>query len=86
MTAEIDPLAHNRVAWDKLVDAQIEWTRPVDSDVIARARQGDWSVVLIGYEPVPRAWFPPTCTASTSSASRRAAASRRRSWRRRARA
>jgi SAM-dependent methyltransferase len=58
MTAEIDPVAHNRVAWDKLVDAQIEWTRAVDSDVIARARQGDWSVVLIGYEPVPRAWFP----------------------------
>ena len=26
--------------------------------MIARAREGDWSVVLIGYEPVPRDWFP----------------------------
>jgi len=31
---------------------------PVGPDVIARARAGDWSVVLIGYEPVPRDWFP----------------------------
>ena len=26
--------------------------------MIARARGGDWSVVLIGYQPVPRDWFP----------------------------
>ncbi len=58
MSAELDPVAHNRAAWDKLVDAQIEWTRAVDTDVIAQARCGEWSVVLIGYEPVPRAWFP----------------------------
>jgi SAM-dependent methyltransferase len=24
----------------------------------ARARAGDWSVVLVGYQPVPRDWFP----------------------------
>lgn len=59
MTDPIDPVAHNRGAWDKLVAAENEWTRPVGPDVIARAREGDWSVVLIGYEPVPRDWFPP---------------------------
>lgn len=58
MTHEIDPLAHNRAAWDKQVADGNEWTRPVGPDVIARARAGDWSVVLIGYEPVPRDWFP----------------------------
>ena len=58
MTEEIDPVAHNRAAWDKQVDGGNEWTRPVGSDVIARARAGGWSIVLIGYEPVPRAWFP----------------------------
>jgi SAM-dependent methyltransferase len=58
MTDEIDPIAHNRAAWDRRVDEDDEWTRPVSSDVIARARQGDWSVVLIGYQPVDRAWFP----------------------------
>ena len=53
-----DPVAHNRTAWDREVEHDTEWTRPVGPDVIARARRGDWSVVLIGYEPVPRDWFP----------------------------
>jgi SAM-dependent methyltransferase len=51
-------VAHNRAAWDREVDDGNEWTRPVGPDVIARARAGDWSVVLIGYQPVPRDWFP----------------------------
>jgi SAM-dependent methyltransferase len=54
----IDPVAHNRLAWDREVEHDNEWTRPVDADIIARARRGDWSVVLIGYQPVPRDWFP----------------------------
>jgi SAM-dependent methyltransferase len=53
-----DPVTHNRAAWDREVDNDNEWTRPVGPEVIARARAGDWSVVLIGYEPVPRDWFP----------------------------
>jgi hypothetical protein len=40
------------------VDQGNEWTRPVEPDVSARARAGEWSVVLIGYQPVPRDWFP----------------------------
>ncbi len=59
MTNPIDPVAHNRAAWDKQVADGNEWTQPVGSDVIDRARHGDWSVVLIGYEPVSRDWFPP---------------------------
>jgi SAM-dependent methyltransferase len=53
-----DPVAHNRAAWDREVDNDNEWTRPVGPEVIARARAGDWSVVLIGHQPVPRDWFP----------------------------
>jgi SAM-dependent methyltransferase len=53
-----DPVAHNRAAWDREVEAGNEWTRPVGPDVIARARDGNWSVVLVGYQPVPREWFP----------------------------
>ncbi len=60
MTADIDPVAHNRAAWDREVETGNEWTVPVGPDVIARARTGDWSVVLIGHEPTPRDWFPPT--------------------------
>ncbi len=58
MTNDIDPVAHNRAAWDAQVEQGNEWTVPVGADVIARARTGDWSVVLIGYEPVQRDWFP----------------------------
>ena len=58
MAEDFDPVAHNRAAWDREVESGNEWTRPVGPEVIARAREGDWSVVLIGYEPVPRGWFP----------------------------
>ena len=58
MDVSFDPVAHNREAWDREVQSDNEWTRPVGSDVIARARSGDWSVVLIGYQLVPRDWFP----------------------------
>jgi SAM-dependent methyltransferase len=58
VTENLDPVAHNRAAWDREVDTDNEWTRPVGAEVIARARAGDWSVVLIGYEPTPRDWFP----------------------------
>ncbi|HTX84777.1 MAG TPA: methyltransferase domain-containing protein [Streptosporangiaceae bacterium] len=55
--AEIDPVAHNSAAWDREVDTGNEWTVPVGPDVIAAARAGTWSVVLIGYDPVPLDWF-----------------------------
>jgi SAM-dependent methyltransferase len=54
----VDPVAHNREAWDRRVELDNQWTRPVSPDKVARARGGDWAVVLIGYEPVPRDWFP----------------------------
>jgi SAM-dependent methyltransferase len=52
-------VAFNREAWDYQVGTANEWTVPVGPDVIEAARAGNWSVVLIGYEPVPREWFPP---------------------------
>ena len=58
VTESFDPVAYNRAAWDREVDSGNEWTQPVGPEVIARARAGDWSVVLIGYQPVPRGWFP----------------------------
>jgi SAM-dependent methyltransferase len=54
----IDPVAHNRLAWDIQVDKDNEWSRPVSTETIEKARAGEWSVVLIGYRPVQRSWFP----------------------------
>ena len=58
MVEPFDPVAHNRAAWDQLVAEDNEWTRPVSPEAVQRAREGDWSIVLIGYEPVDTSWFP----------------------------
>jgi SAM-dependent methyltransferase len=51
-------VAHNRASWDREVETGNEWTVPVGPEVIAAARTGAWSVVLIGYNLVPPDWFP----------------------------
>jgi SAM-dependent methyltransferase len=58
-----DPVAHNRLAWDREVDKGNEWSRPVTPEVIAKARAGEWSIVVIGYQPVDPTWFPPDIAA-----------------------
>jgi SAM-dependent methyltransferase len=50
-------ITHNSAAWDKLVDSSDNWTTPVSSATIERARGGEWSVVLTPTKPVPREWF-----------------------------
>ncbi len=50
-------LEHNRDAWNKESIASSEWAIPVDSETIARARSGDWSVILTPLRAVPREWF-----------------------------
>ena len=63
VAGEADPVVeHNRAAWDREVDSGNEWTVPVGPEVIEAARAGVWSVVLIGYDPVPREWFPADLT------------------------
>lgn len=47
----------NRRAWDKQVERSNQWTVPVTPDQVARARRGDWSVVLTPETPVPADWF-----------------------------
>jgi len=36
-----------------------EWGVPVFPDVCAKARRGEWDVVLTPTRPVPKEWFPP---------------------------
>ena len=56
--APLDTYDHNRTAWNREVDAgRNRWTLPVATDVIERARRGDWQVVLTPTKPVPHAWF-----------------------------
>lgn len=54
----MDIRAHNRKAWDKCVDEDNEWTRPVDAEAVGRARNGSFEILLTPTKPVPRKWFP----------------------------
>ena len=54
-----DVRRYNRGAWDAEVGRGNPWTIPVSPDVIRRAREGDWEVVLTPSKAVPRDWFPP---------------------------
>lgn len=53
-----DVVSHNRAAWDKYVTQDNQWTVPVSPEVIEKARQGDFGVVLIDVNPAPRSWLP----------------------------
>lgn len=55
----MDIRSYNREAWDRQVQSGNPWTVPVSPELIARARMGDWSVILTENKPVPREWFPP---------------------------
>lgn len=48
---------YNSRAWDKLADAQIEWSIPVSPQEIENARRGEWDIVLTPVKTVPRSWF-----------------------------
>jgi SAM-dependent methyltransferase len=51
---------YNREAWDREVDnPENRWTKPVSPEVIARARRGEFSILLTEQKPVPADWFPP---------------------------
>jgi ubiquinone/menaquinone biosynthesis C-methylase UbiE len=53
----MDFLNYNREAWNRKVAEKNEWTVPVSPEVVAAARQGEWSVVLTPVIPVPQDWF-----------------------------
>src|SRR5512146_1456237 len=56
----MDVRSYNRDAWNREVDGgQNRWSQPVSPEIIAKARQGDFSILLTENIPVPRRWFPP---------------------------
>lgn len=56
----MDTRAYNREAWNREVEGgQNRWSQPVDSEVISKARQGEFSILLTENIPVPYKWFPP---------------------------
>jgi SAM-dependent methyltransferase len=54
----MDVIEHNRKKWDRQVELGNPWTIPSSPQVIADAREGNWSILLTEQKPVPRDWFP----------------------------
>jgi 2-polyprenyl-3-methyl-5-hydroxy-6-metoxy-1,4-benzoquinol methylase len=54
-----DILDYNRRAWDRQVERGNRWMVPVGPEEVARARRGDWRIVLTPTRPIPGDWFPP---------------------------
>jgi len=56
----MDVQPYNRDVWNREVDGgNNRWTQPVNSDVIAKVKQGEFSILLTENIPVPQRWFPP---------------------------
>jgi SAM-dependent methyltransferase len=56
----MDIRSYNREAWNREVEGgKNRWSQAVDSEIIAKARRGEFSVLLTENIPVPRRWFPP---------------------------
>jgi SAM-dependent methyltransferase len=56
----MDIRSYNRDAWNREAEGgKSRWTQPVTPEVIARARQGEFSILLTENIPVPQRWFPP---------------------------
>lgn len=50
---------YNSQAWDaEVASGENQWTKPVSSEEIEKARDGEFSIILTPNIPVPRDWFP----------------------------
>jgi len=54
----MDIRSHNREAWNREAEGGNRWSLPVDSETIAKAKQGEFSVLLTENIAVPHRWFP----------------------------
>lgn len=55
----MDARAYNREAWNREVEGgENRWSQPVDAETIAKAKQGEFSILLTENIPVPQNWFP----------------------------
>ena len=55
----MDIRAYNRDAWNKEVEGANRWTQPVSPEIIAKAKLGEFSILLTENISVPYKWFPP---------------------------
>lgn len=60
----MDIRSYNRDAWNREVEGgESRWTQPVSPELIAKAKTGQFSIILTENKPVPFEWFPPLVNA-----------------------
>ncbi len=57
VSVAMDVTQHNRGAWNEHAEGGSEWSVPVSAEEVARARKGDWKVILTPNKAVPTEWF-----------------------------
>ena len=56
----MDIRSYNRDAWNREVEGgENRWSQPVSPEIIAKAKVGQFSILLTENKPVPFEWFPP---------------------------
>ncbi|HLO33815.1 MAG TPA: class I SAM-dependent methyltransferase [Anaerolineales bacterium] len=56
----MDIRSYNREAWNREVaGGKNPWSQPVSPEIIAKARQAEFGILLTENIPVPLRWFPP---------------------------
>ena len=56
----MDIRSYNRDAWNREVEGgKNPWSQPVSPEIIAKAKQGEFSILLTENIPTPKRWFPP---------------------------
>ena len=51
-------IEENSKIWDERSECGDTWSIPVKSEMVKRAKEGSWSIVLTPTKPVPENWFP----------------------------
>jgi SAM-dependent methyltransferase len=54
----MDIIKHNKMAWNREVVHNNKWTIPVSKEIVAKARVGEWSILMTPTKPVPKDWLP----------------------------
>lgn len=58
LNVDMNITEYNRNAWNLQSEEGCRWSTPYPDEVFAKAKAGEWSVILTPNKPVPASWFP----------------------------
>ncbi|ACA56663.1 class I SAM-dependent methyltransferase [Clostridium botulinum] len=55
----MDIISHNSNAWDRKVENGSIWSKAVSTEIIEKAKKGEWEISVTAQKSIPKNWFPP---------------------------